>query len=369
MFKKGRSKILIWYWGRVGGGPLMTLLLARRLAHEGYQTNLALSLSEQNELIQVFHGLDLSISTVRTWEGTPIVARLLQAGVRLRREFKRQLAAHEPASIVVPMIFGAAMPLLLLERGIAERFIYVVHDVRSHPGERISTEHNIAQFCLLRMASKLVAVSETVKRELISVYPRAEGRIVVEPLAGLYESKHGPRAALRDRPLRLLAPGRLVKYKGYERVAQALDLIDRDSVQVTIAGDGPERQGVERLFSHRANVAIRTDWLSASERQHLFRNHDVLLCAHDSASQSGLICEALSYSMPSIVTPVGALPEQIGFGKAGWVTPNLSAQALAKLIWEVHRDKAAYRAASAGCLEVLAAARQASQWANTLGLT
>ena len=50
------TRILLWYWGRHGGGAQFSLSLARALAPGG----LALSLSRQNALLGAFRALPVA---------------------------------------------------------------------------------------------------------------------------------------------------------------------------------------------------------------------------------------------------------------------------------------------------------------------
>ncbi len=61
-------------------------------------------------------------------------------------------------------------------------------------------------------------------------------------------------------------------------------------------------------------------WLSHAETQELLRSHDVMIAPYREASQSGVVAEALAWGLPVVATPVGALAEQIGDGRAGWLS-------------------------------------------------
>ena len=363
-----QKKVLILYWGRLGGGPLVTLLLTRRLINGGHGRSVILSLSDQNELIDEFRALPVTLETGETFAGAPSTGGLLRRSLSFVARLRREIDRHRPATILVPMLFGATMPLLPWLRSSGAQFVYVVHDINQHPGERTGLEQAVAQFGLIRLADKLVTVSESMKNEFARKYPRLAARLVVEPLAGLYDSAAAAREFPAGRAMRFLVAGRLVRYKGYERLAQALRLMEHARCEVTFAGEGPERSRVAEQFGKLPNVTLRLQWTPAAVHRELFRDHDALLCPYDEASQSAVICDALSCAMPSIVTPVGALAEQIGFGKAGRVVPDMSPAALAETMARVSHDAAGYRAASAGCRDVLDTARAASGWPRTLGL-
>ena len=221
---------------------------------------------------------------------------------------------------------------------------------------------------MVRLADQVVAPSRFVADELGRVYPSAAERIGVEPLAGLYRpALTTPRAAPVGRPLRFLAPGRLVRYKGYRRLAAALDLLPADlAFELTVAGDGPYRAEVERLFARRPSVRLDLRWHAPEEQAALFRDHDIVLCPYDEASQSGVICEALAQALPSIVTPVGALPEQIGHGQGGIVLGNMASATLAAAMANTVLGSLDYATASAGALALLKESADGLAWTARL---
>jgi glycosyltransferase involved in cell wall biosynthesis len=359
---------MIWDWGRRGGGPIVALQLARRLIEQGYGDRIALSLSEQNELIGEFRQLGAPLSTVHTFAGEPSLGRLVRSAASLVRGFRKHLARHRPATILVPMLFGAALPLAPLARRAVSRFVYVVHDVRPHPGETIWLELRVGQTGLLCLADRLVTLSQAMRSELVALHPRLGGRIVVEPLAGLYDRLHAPRSFPEGRRVRFLVAGRQVRYKGFERLAAALRLLDPTDFDVTIAGDGPERPRIKALFGGAPNVTLSPGWASPADHRRQFEAHDVQLCPYDEGSQSGLICDALTMAMPTVVTPVGALPEQIGFGRAGWITADMTPPALAEVISKVARGEGDYAPRSQACGTIIDEQRAVSTWPRVLGL-
>jgi glycosyltransferase involved in cell wall biosynthesis len=349
-----RGKVLIWYWGRRGGGPLLTQLLAQHLLESGFGGRLVLSLSAQSERIEAARGLDAELLEIDTFGAEPSLFALAAQASRLRGELRRLMRRVRPDAVVIPMLFGAAPLAIDLARRTGT-LIYVAHDARPHPGEVGGRSQHWAQAMLINLADQIVAPSHFSAGELGRLNPRAAGRMGVEPLAGLYcAACAAPRPAPVGRPLRFVAPGRLVRYKGYRRLAAALDLVPNDlAFEVTIAGDGPDRAEVERLFSRRPSVRLALRWHAPEEQAALFREHDVLLCPYDEASQSGVLCDALAHAVPTIVTRVGALPEQIGHDRAGVVLGDMSPQTLAVAMADVIRGRFNYEAASAGCLTLL----------------
>ena len=62
---------------------------------------------------------------------------------------------------------------------------------------------------------------------------------------------------------------------------------------------------------------------------------DIVVAPYLEASQSGVVAEALAHGKPCLVTPVGALAEQIGFGEAGWIADAPDPRAFASKLEQV----------------------------------
>jgi len=81
---------------------------------------------------------------------------------------------------------------------------------------------------------------------------------------------------------------------------------------------------------------------------------------YQEASQSGVLPIARHLGLPSLVTPVGGLLEQVEGGKSGFVADDSSAHGLAAAIKKVFCDPAAYQNLS----QRLLAAGSDRQWSE-----
>jgi glycosyltransferase involved in cell wall biosynthesis len=152
----------------------------------------------------------------------------------------------------------------------------------------------------------------------------------------------------------------LIRYKGFDLLAQALQPISRDSRwTLTIVGSGPLEAEVRRAFSDWAQVTLVLGWQPRDQIERLLTEHDLLLCPYVEASQSGVVAEALAVGLPSAVMPVGALPEQVGRGRGGLVANDTTAAALARLLQAVLDNPALLMEVSAGALSLFQERRNA----------
>jgi glycosyltransferase involved in cell wall biosynthesis len=90
--------------------------------------------------------------------------------------------------------------------------------------------------------------------------------------------------------------------------------------------------------------------------------HDALICPYTEASQSGVVAEAMSWGLPALVTPVGGLPEQVGSGRGGIVTSDVSPDSLRQSLLTLLTDRTRLEALSGGALKLVAERRSQSRW-------
>src|SRR5262245_28203898 len=86
--RDSRTQVLIWHWGRRGGGPRYTFNLTRALV-ANQALSVHLSVSRQAELFPLFRALDVPLLDVDTYSGRASAAfgvhRLLAARARFGR--------------------------------------------------------------------------------------------------------------------------------------------------------------------------------------------------------------------------------------------------------------------------------------------
>ncbi len=335
------KSFLIWFWSGGGGGNAFAVNLARRLAREYGAEAVKLSLRADDPAVTRARALGLQAlsADVVSARKRPLatLARLAHARAVLSEH------ARGADAIIVAMNFAAAAPLSL---GLRQKLIYCAHDPAPHPGDYAPLWQRTTQALLLARAARVVALSDYAAGLL-----RARGlaaKLAVAPLASVYEPQ-APRAR-GPGPARLLLAGRMLAYKGLDILAAALDPIaTRDDWRLTIAGHGPALDAamIARL-AHAQVERIAPGWLSEVALEALIAGHDVLLAPYRSATQSGVVAQAMAHGLPCVATPVGALPEQIGAG--GWIAGAADAPAFASALTQALDSDRAEQAAAAQLL-------------------
>lgn len=324
-------RILLWYWGRRGGGAQFTLGLARALAGRP-GVRLRLSVSEQGELREAFRALDVPTDMVRTYTDRTGFATGLLRLPALRRGLLRQAAE---ADVVISGMTHLWTPLVAPALSRAGRaFVPVVHDATPHPGDfgwgwnwRLGRE--------LAAARAAVALSDQVARVLSA---RAPGLPLIRMrLPALLDApRPAPRGVPAEGGPRLLFFGRFRAYKGLDLLRDAFALLRQahPEARLRVVGEG-DAEGCAPGLAALPGVTLEQRWVGEAEIPALLAEADALVVPYREASQSGVAPQALAMGVPVVATPVGGLTEQVRPGAggvlAGAVTPAALAEALASL--------------------------------------
>jgi glycosyltransferase involved in cell wall biosynthesis len=114
-------------------------------------------------------------------------------------------------------------------------------------------------------------------------------------------------AQTRHAPLRLLYVGRLHLLKGVHLLLEAMARLERDTVHLTLVGDGAERLRLESLASRLgiAGLVSFRGFVPRRELGEVFGSHDVL--AAPSLYESGglSVLEGFAHGLPAIVLDCG----------------------------------------------------------------
>ena len=140
----------------------------------------------------------------------------------------------------------------------------------------------------------------------------------------------------------LLFVGRLIEWKGTKYLIDAVKLLDPGKFELHIAGDGPERENLEKNAPE--NVVFH-GYQTGKNLEELYLNADVFVLpsiVDDAGYTEGLgtvLLEAANFSIPSIGTNVGGIPDIIIDGKTGLLVPQKDSAALANAIKTLAEDK------------------------------
>jgi len=143
--------------------------------------------------------------------------------------------------------------------------------------------------------------------------------------------------ALRPQPLpfdppRILCIGRLVSGKGFDRVIDAYPAVAArfPGVELVIAGDGPERDALEKRAGGKARF---TGWVEPGDVAGLMNTATVVVMPSREVEAFGLVAvQAGQMGRPVIASDFGGLREVIVNGSTGILLPHPDGAALASAL-------------------------------------
>lgn len=357
-------KIVLHYWGRRGGGSHFTLYLANHLKSGDNSAEIILSISQQNADYASFQAGGFPVIPF----DRPSLSELCQKAWALPPKLRQHadaLASLKPDTVIMTMNSPFAWPFMgmLQKRGL--KVFYIAHDAEPHPGDYAAAWQRITQDLLVRRADRIITLSDSVAQRLAKRIPASASKTSVIPLETVYPIQRTVRPDMpaSGETVRLLFYGRLIPYKGLALLTQALaPLRARSDWRLTIAGSGPLEPELRKAFETWTQVELELGWISDARTAELFSSHHLLLCPYVEASQSGVIAQALTWAVPSIVMPAGALPAQIGRGLAGTVAEAMTADAFRRALEGILVRPELLKELSDGAAKLIAECQATSEW-------
>lgn len=291
------------------------------------------------------HGIQAAVLKFSQVKRFPKVIRHLAYLVLLIRAGRDADAvlALDPVSTGLPAMLAAA----LLRKPF---FVKVVGDYAWEQGtqragirvplhEFVRTRHVPPLVSFLRIVqrtvagrARLVIVPSEYLKCIVCAWGVPAGRIEVVYNA-MKEEAPGtlPLAASASTRPRVVSVGRLVPWKGMPGVIDAVARV-REQVpgaSLALAGDGPERDALERFMHVRlADAGIVTGALSHADTLALIGDADVFVLNSTYEGLSHLLIEAMALGRAIVATDVGGNPELIEDGKSGLLVPSGDRDAL-----------------------------------------
>lgn len=140
----------------------------------------------------------------------------------------------------------------------------------------------------------------------------------------------------------ILYVGRLAPKKGVEYLIQAVAKIDR---QLTIVGDGSERDQLENLASETSADIVFEGKVPSDEVEKYYQDSELLvLPSTEGEGMPNVVLEAMAWGLPVVATDSGGLPTVINDGTTGYLVPMRDPDALKEAISSVLENTEAQQA-------------------------
>jgi glycosyltransferase involved in cell wall biosynthesis len=202
-------------------------------------------------------------------------------------------------------------------------------------------------------AAKLVRTNTLANRDYLAGLAPQCAHKLVNVYNGVSLAAPARRELAAGPPHRLLAIGRLVPKKGFATLVEAVRLLVQQGqdIDLTIAGDGPERRRLAELVQ-RCGLGGRVSLPGFAPHAqvpgllaaaHLLVMPSQIAPSGDRDGIPNVILEALAAETPVVATPVAGIPEVIRPGDTGWLAPPENPQAIAAAIAAALADPDAAR--------------------------
>ncbi len=181
------------------------------------------------------------------------------------------------------------------------------------------------QHALLSSYISIVVASDHMKREYVGNGVH-EKKVVVDPLfcSPMLPSENPQPRDANCRHVVFL--GRMTKLKGGELLIRAVNDASRrlgNVINLTMAGDGPQRSRWEQLAARLGVPATFPGWLTADQRERLLGEATILAVPSVWPEPFGLVgLEAAAFGVPAIAFDVGGVREWLRDGVNGIVVPG-----------------------------------------------
>ena len=341
-------KILFWtelYWPHIGGIEVRSHQLAVALQARGHEVavvtsygNLALGDRECHEGIEIRRYPFLEALSGKRLD-------LLSVARKDVHEFKRDFS---PDLVHVFFTDPGVIFHWMTHSGSKARTIVTVpialHGFRCDDGTLLRQT--------LRQADWVVAISQAMRSDAVSLAPEVEGRCsVIYNSLDMAETLDCPESF--DPPI-LLCVGRVVREKGFDLVIQALPELLRElpETRLLIAGDGPARPELQDQ-AVALGVAGRVTflgWVEPAEIPRLIGRATVIVVPSRRREAFGNVAlQAMQMGRPVIAAATGGLPEVVQHETTGLLIPVDDSSALARAALRLLQDqRLAERLGSAG---------------------
>jgi len=238
--------------------------------------------------------------------------------------------------------FGPCGALALpLQRALCVPMIVTYHGLDATMSDAYARQKSLStrlyisrRASLKSRATKFIAVSEFIKRELVSQgFP--EEKIVVHYI-GVDTKVFSPDLSVTRKPI-VLFVGRLTEKKGCEYLLQAMARVEAEvpEAELVVIGDGPLRQALEQQahsslkqcqFLGTQPPAIVREWMNRSK---IFCVPSIRADSGDGEGFGIVFVEAQSMGLPVVSSLSGGIPEAVAQDETGFLVAERDVDGLA----------------------------------------
>jgi len=212
--------------------------------------------------------------------------------------------------------------LIVLLRYYYKKIFLNIHDPIPHSGE-YSCLNTIIKKSAMFFSDYFIVYSEFAKNQFVKEYGNKKNLVQLSLVPYLFYSKLNPNKIELKKNSQLITFlffGRVSKYKGIPELIDSFLKLSalNPNLRLIIAGKGK----IDATEIHNEKIEIRNYFIVVSEMYELFQITDVIVCPYRDATQSGVVMTANAFNIPTIVSNVGALPENTYYKELVYDTEN-----------------------------------------------
>lgn len=129
--------------------------------------------------------------------------------------------------------------------------------------------------------------------------------------------------------MKICFAGRMVESKGIDKLVEAVSLLNKEEVSLSVYGDGPLFGLLSSKFSIYSNIEFM-GWVDSSCIQ--YNKFHLLVLPSTIEAMPLTVIEAMSFGTPALATSIGLVPSMIDHGSTGFLIDDNSVQSLVDAI-------------------------------------
>ncbi|MBI5236575.1 MAG: glycosyltransferase [Deltaproteobacteria bacterium] len=237
--------------------------------------------------------------------------------------------------------------------------------------------YNRLDLIALRLANKVIAVSEALKQELVAGGIK-ERRIVVIPNAVMAGSQRRPSKeenALKRRSIACTDDafiagyaGRLSKEKGVAYLIEAASMVIASGadIRLVIIGDGPEKDDLTRLAASKGIADRVTLTGFQSDVESWLACMDAFVLPSLTEGTPLALLEAMASGLPCVASAVGGVPQVVANWKDGVLVSPGKPEEIADALDKIYKNPSAREALSIGAMSTINARYNIKDWTKRI---
>ncbi len=339
-----KIRILVWYWGRLGGGQTYAYHITKylnKLANKHRNFEIYLSVSKNAELYKDFKKFNLKSFNIKTYDSKIQAIISFLNILSIKKKFINFLRLNKIDVVYSPMfhLWNFLISKYFFKYRI--KYLFTVHDAKLHPGENsfiLRLIYNLS----VKTANGYLTLTKTVKSQLLKDKYFRNKKIYVARFGNI-ENINNIKKLEKKKGIKFLFFGRILEYKGIHNLLIAFSKFNKDYPNSTlhIVGRGDVSKYLKLILKNK-NIYLINNWISEKSFNTFFRDFHVCVLPYIEASQSGVIPLMFSLGIPVIITPVGGLNEQVKNNYNGIICKDYSYYSLQKEMERIAVDKKLY---------------------------